>query len=76
MTYDAFVTANGFPNPGIAYLQMKNNPFVKAQFEKGNVSADAITYELIERTMASVVIYFDDIKYTRISESPSRSVNY
>jgi hypothetical protein len=74
VTYDAYTTTGSYPNPGNAYITLKNNPIVVDHFARKNISKQSITFDLLEKSVASIIIYFEDIKYTSITDSPSRSV--
>ncbi len=68
------VTTNAYPNPGNCFEALKKNRMIISHFAERNVSRDEITYERLQSTVANVVIYFEDIKLTSITEKPSRLV--
>jgi hypothetical protein len=74
VSYDTFTSTSVYPNPGSAYARLKNNPTVINHFASANISYKELTFERIQSSTASVIIYFEDIRFTRISEKPSRLV--
>jgi hypothetical protein len=71
MNYEISTSTQVFPDPGVYYEYLKANAVVKEHFRKVGVNAEDITYEDLANSLSCFYIYYDDLKFTSISESAS-----
>jgi hypothetical protein len=55
-------------------VRLRNDKRIIGAFAEQNISLDEITYEQLQEAVASVVIYFADIKHTSIKQNEARTV--
>ena len=75
--YPVFLSSNSFPCGKYTELLMNNSVFIKHLALKGYklsnlTSADS--HSLAKQSLLALNVYFDDLKYTLISESPKTSI--
>jgi hypothetical protein len=68
-TYETSISFDSFPDHGTIYRMLKQSPIIKEHFADKN-----LTYELLKSSVARVFIYYDDIEYTLIQETPAREI--
>lgn len=69
ISYDVSVSFSKFPNPYYASRLFKN-PIILSKFPKNRT----ITYDDLSKSMISFNVYYNDLKYTRISQIPKTKI--
>jgi hypothetical protein len=64
-----------FPDPGVYYEYLKSNAVIREHFRKAGVSPEEITYEDLANSLSCFYIYYDDLKFTSITEAPTVDID-
>ena len=67
--YDINILYEDFPNSMIQFHNLKNMPGIKQHFPDNH----NISFEDLKSSLVCLNIYYDDLKYTSISENPSKT---
>ncbi len=62
--YEFYTSFDDFPNSGSEFARLKLNPILQKLFSTSN-----ITYEQMKSSLACFYVYFEDMKYVKISDS-------
>jgi hypothetical protein len=68
-TYEYQISGNNYPTKGVYHDYLKEIAAIKEHLKHTNM-----TYEMLKTSLAYVNIYFDDLEYTLIEETPAREV--
>ncbi len=74
VSYDFYSSFDSFPNQGLKFEYLRENPMIIEHFANDNVTYEQITFDMIKSSVACAYIYFDGIRYTSIVQSPSRLI--
>jgi hypothetical protein len=61
------------PSKGLALDLIKQDSMIVERYAAENISADQITDQMIWSSVASVAVYFQDLEYTKIEQSPTKN---
>jgi hypothetical protein len=74
MNYEITTSTQVFPDPGVYYEYLKSNAVIREHFRKAGLSPKDITYEDLANSLSCFYIYYDDLKFTSITEAPSMDI--
>ena len=75
ITYSLSVSHSDFPNPNYAEI-LKKKPIIQSKFQKSKVFTNEsliVDNNELKKSIAAITIYYDDLKYTLISQIPKMS---